>query len=127
VLQGRRGKACQIAGHFTHDVLLRRFRQMTAYFGEEAWCGDEYETPAIVVAGSDRDALGELPRKLFDGVLFVTATRLQTRSSRACACTPATCAHDDAAGSIGTEIAIVSRRERVFERLERARRCARLA
>lgn len=100
---------------------------MTADFGEESWCGDEHKTQTIVVAGGDRDALGELSRKLFDGVLFVTAARLQTRSPRACTSTPATCAHDDAPRTIGTEIAIVPRRERVFERFEGARCCTGLA
>jgi hypothetical protein len=108
-------------------MLLGGFRQMTADFGEEPRCSDEHKTPTIIVAGGDRDALSELPRKLFDGVLLVSASRLQAGSARTRATATTTRSHDDRSWRIRSEIAIVSRRERVFECLEGARWCAGLA
>lgn len=108
-------------------MLLGRFRQMAANFGEESRCGDEYQAATVVVAGGQRDSFGELACELFDGVLLVAAPSLQTRSSRARTASAAAGSHHHAAGSIGPEIAIVSSRERIFQGLARARGRARLA
>lgn len=100
---------------------------MTANFGEESRCRNEHQAPTVIVASGYRDALGELPCKLFDRVLLVSAPRLQASPARSRAATPSTRSHDHTSGRIGTEIAVVSRRERVLEGFDSTWGSARLA
>lgn len=121
MLQGQRREPHEIAWHFAHDMLLRRFRQMATDFRQKTWRGYQDQPSTVALTSRHRDALGQLARELFDGVLLVTSAGLQTRSTSACAAAQTTGPHRHASWGIGAEIPVVRPCERILQSFQRAR------
>lgn len=93
---------------------------------KKTWRGHQNQPPTVTLASGGGDAFGQLARELFDSVLLVTSTSLQTRSTGACTTAQTTGPHHHAPWRIGAEIPVVRSRERILQRFQHARCCARL-
>lgn len=125
MLQRERRQSREVARHFPNDVLSRVLWQMLAHFCEKTRCSNEYEPAAVAVSRFGRHAFGELAGELLDGMLFVTTACLQSGASSARAASPLPATHDHTARRIRAEVSVMSRRERVRQRLEGSRGRAR--
>ena len=94
---------------------------------EESWRGDQDHATAVVVVGGRRHAIGELARKLTDGVLFVAAPGLQRGASHSRTTAMLSASRHDGSRGIGAEIAVMACRERVVDGFQRAGQGTRFA